>query len=391
MSEAIEKWRNTLKNEPNDLTANYSLGLSYANAGIRDQALEQFRKSIGIAPEIPEFHVNLAMALQDDGSLEVQSEGWIEAKNAIQNALRLDADFAEAKGLAYLFTGIELLESDPSLAQIEFQNGLECAPTLAILWGNLAHCCKQQGKNIEAIRSYKQAIRLCPTRVSYFASIANLLIEQIELEDALEATDEGLRLLETQPNIDSQTKAKLYDARANVKWRMGDSNEASLMSKNAIAHDPQNTEIIGRNTAYKTSFDSAAKEDFDFDLMSMELNPIWFAYFPFAFAAPPIAILFTGENKAKKFFINLILCCFFYVPGIIHALYCLYTRPNQQKTDRPPQKSSESSAQPTNEADIQAAIRAGRKLEAIKIYRSQTGASLAEGKRAIEEMMSKMG
>ncbi len=41
---------------------------------------------------------------------------------------------------------------------------------------------------------------------------------------------------------------------------------------------------------------------------------------------------------------------------------------------------------PVRSPEIQAALRRGNKIEAIKIYRELTGAGLAEAKRAIDEI-----
>ena len=35
---------------------------------------------------------------------------------------------------------------------------------------------------------------------------------------------------------------------------------------------------------------------------------------------PPLTV-FLKEGVGKHFFINIVLCLFFYVPGILHALY----------------------------------------------------------------------
>lgn len=46
---------------------------------------------------------------------------------------------------------------------------------------------------------------------------------------------------------------------------------------------------------------------------------------------------------------------------------------------------------PTLSPQIQAALRRGNKIEAIKIYRELTGVGLAEAKQAVENLESRLG
>ncbi|MBT2656629.1 YqaE/Pmp3 family membrane protein [Bacillus sp. ISL-18] len=54
-----------------------------------------------------------------------------------------------------------------------------------------------------------------------------------------------------------------------------------------------------------------------------------------AIVLPPVAVLLVG--KPFQAFINLVLCLFFYVPGIIHALFVV----NEKKADRRMKKQAE--------------------------------------------------
>ncbi|MBT2723060.1 YqaE/Pmp3 family membrane protein [Bacillus sp. ISL-46] len=54
-----------------------------------------------------------------------------------------------------------------------------------------------------------------------------------------------------------------------------------------------------------------------------------------AIVFPPVAVLMVG--KPIQALINLVLCLFFYVPGIIHALFVV----NEKKADRRMKKQAE--------------------------------------------------
>jgi uncharacterized membrane protein YqaE (UPF0057 family) len=40
-----------------------------------------------------------------------------------------------------------------------------------------------------------------------------------------------------------------------------------------------------------------------------------------AFFLPPLSVLLAGENCGMHFWLNILLCCLFWVPGILHALW----------------------------------------------------------------------
>ena len=64
------------------------------------------------------------------------------------------------------------------------------------------------------------------------------------------------------------------------------------------------------------------------------------------------------------------------------VLRALLTRGERHYDARPPQRPAE---QP-NEADVQAFLRDGRKIEAIKAYRALHGVDLVDAKEAVEQL-----
>lgn len=51
-----------------------------------------------------------------------------------------------------------------------------------------------------------------------------------------------------------------------------------------------------------------------------------------AFLLPPIAVLMCGKPLQALF--NIILCCVFWVPGIIHAFYVVNTHLMEKQTGK---------------------------------------------------------
>ena len=51
-----------------------------------------------------------------------------------------------------------------------------------------------------------------------------------------------------------------------------------------------------------------------------------------ALLLPPLAVLLCG--KPIQFLLNIVLCLFFWVPGIIHAILVVHEHLNDKRTDR---------------------------------------------------------
>nr|WP_272942552.1 YqaE/Pmp3 family membrane protein [Catenovulum agarivorans] len=48
-----------------------------------------------------------------------------------------------------------------------------------------------------------------------------------------------------------------------------------------------------------------------------------------AILLPPVAVLLLGRPMLAV--LNLVLCCFFYVPGIVHALFMVHSSKNDKR------------------------------------------------------------
>lgn len=51
-----------------------------------------------------------------------------------------------------------------------------------------------------------------------------------------------------------------------------------------------------------------------------------------AFLLPPVAVLMCG--KPFQFLLNIILCCIFWIPGIIHAFYVVNNHLIEKQTGK---------------------------------------------------------
>ena len=79
MSDRIRKIRELLRESPDDLMLNYSLGMEYASAGMHDDAVACFQVCIGLDDQYLPAHVEAAKALRSAGKLQAAREAFAEA------------------------------------------------------------------------------------------------------------------------------------------------------------------------------------------------------------------------------------------------------------------------------------------------------------------------
>ncbi len=116
--EAIQAYREALRINPANASANYNLGLALFRKGSLDEAIQAYREALRINPESTNTHTNLGLALYHKGSLD-------EAIQDYREALRINPRNA----LAHLNLGIALkdkgLASDAAAA---FEDFIKYAP-----------------------------------------------------------------------------------------------------------------------------------------------------------------------------------------------------------------------------------------------------------------------
>ena len=94
IAQALEKWRERLKQDPNSAEAHYAIGLTYLNGKLRDQAIDHLRQAAEIVPEVADIHYTLGIALFNDGDHTYEEEA--EAMREMGMAATLAPDFRDA-------------------------------------------------------------------------------------------------------------------------------------------------------------------------------------------------------------------------------------------------------------------------------------------------------
>src|SRR5262249_15959319 len=148
--EAAEQFRVVLAVAPNSPDAHYNLGRCDLRLNRQEEALAGFRTVIKLKPAFAEAYNNLGGALAGLGSGD-------EASTSFRGAARLKSDYAEPWfNLGFL----DMAESQPALAVIDFQKAVALEPRNASFHYRLGSALSQVGETKKAIEEMRIALRL---------------------------------------------------------------------------------------------------------------------------------------------------------------------------------------------------------------------------------------
>jgi uncharacterized Zn finger protein (UPF0148 family) len=95
INERIHEYRQALKNDRDDATAHYGLGVAYFNLGLLDESIEELSQASRIMPENPHIQTQLGVVLNELGHQrdpEFTNQAW----KRLERALMLDPDNEDA-------------------------------------------------------------------------------------------------------------------------------------------------------------------------------------------------------------------------------------------------------------------------------------------------------
>ena len=150
---------------------------------------QEYRQAVQLRPEKPEFHFDLARALDTD------AEGHREAINEYRQAIHQRPDYAEA----HRALGVDLchdttVKDHDQLALQEFREALELKPEYAEAHFQLANCLSASKDYGEAIPELREAVRLKPDEFRYHTFLGRCLFDRGDTEGAILEFREASRL-----------------------------------------------------------------------------------------------------------------------------------------------------------------------------------------------------
>lgn len=212
-NEAIRRW-------PGSSLGWKALGNLLLMQGRAADALAPLSKTVELAPEDAQAHLNLGNAL-----LELGRHGDAEA--SFRRALAAKPDYAQA----HCNLGIVLLElGDPEKAAASLRQALTSKPDLMVAHNNLGNALKELGRLEEAEASYRQALALNPDFAEAYSNLGNLFLERGRPGEAETSYRQALAL---KPDY-----AQAHIGLGDTLLRLGRLDDAIISYRKGIDLDP---------------------------------------------------------------------------------------------------------------------------------------------------------
>ncbi len=244
ISESVAKWRQRIKDDPENAEAHYALGLVYLNSKLRDAALHHLRKASLLAPEVADVHYNLALTLFNDGSYSHTSPENSEVIKEIDYTLRLAPSFKEAIAFKHFFLGRKLEEVDNALAIAEYTISVETCPDIAVFRNNLGGCYSNAQAYHQAETHLRRAIELDPQLTAAFTNLCLLMARTTRYHEGIGYGEKAI--LTMGPAASSPTHAAAHSNLGYCLWKSNRMTEALTHLKKSVALDPS-TDVFLEN------------------------------------------------------------------------------------------------------------------------------------------------
>ena len=222
----------------------YRLDLAEAlqGSGEYSASVDEWRAALRLHPQLPDAHYGLGVALGFLGLLE-------EAVEAYRGAVRLRPDHVRA--WSNLGVALHHLEC-PQEAIAAFQAGLKADPGAAALSINLGNVLQDAGELDAAIAAYRASLAQQPDLAVAHYNLGNLLKRQGRLVEAAAAYHAAIR---SQPG-----NADALHNLSSILREEGKIEEAISTARAAVAMDPQNS-LRQSNLLYTLQFHPGLTEE----------------------------------------------------------------------------------------------------------------------------------
>lgn len=176
-------WRYALEIGQESAVAHANLGAPLVDSNL-DEAFVHLRQAVALAPDFPDAHFNLAVALTRRGALA-------EAIDHYRYLLKLRPSFPDA----HYLLAIALYNTGQLEEAIQhYRQALQLKPADAIAHNGLGNALADRGQLAEAIEHYRQAIKINPTYAGAYFNLGIALADQGDLDDAARQYRTALQL-----------------------------------------------------------------------------------------------------------------------------------------------------------------------------------------------------
>lgn len=238
INQAMEKFRSILKEDKTNVNANYNLGIAYLNQGLLEPAIKHLRIATKNAPEIPEIHYNLAIALFNDGEGLTTQELINEFNKELEYAITLDTSFNEAIAFKHYFLGFKLQTVDWAEAAKEYKKATVLCPDVPVFYNNLGFALINSKQYTDAEIALLKSIKLDPNQVYAFSNLCHCYYLTNRFKEGLTTGEKAISNIKTSTNI--QIASYSYNNYSLCLYKSGQKEKAKENIKKAIAIWPQN-------------------------------------------------------------------------------------------------------------------------------------------------------
>jgi tetratricopeptide (TPR) repeat protein len=183
-TEAIEFFKKSLQVKPDVLDVLNNLAIAYIHNQEPSKAKEAYKRALLINPNHPFILNNLA-------TIEKDNKNFAEAERLFQKAICFKLDYVEAhNNLGMLYSVLARIEE----AIAKFQEALRHDPNWASAYNNLGNAYKDKGDRENAEEYFRKAIEKNPNFDDAYNNLGNILRGKVQLDEAKACFKKALEL-----------------------------------------------------------------------------------------------------------------------------------------------------------------------------------------------------
>jgi len=254
LAEAEAMYRQVLSENPDYAPALHMLGVLVSQRGQRDDGAQLVSRAIALAPNVPEFYINLARIELERGDGEA-------AAKAARGALALNPTHPLA--LTHLGNALKLAgHVEESLEP--YQRAISLRADFLPAMRGLADSYRRLGKHAEADQWLQRALQIRPDDAEALGAVAEELMRQKKYSEAADAFS---RLLAARPNHWGG-----YNGLGQALFELGRKEQAVAALEKAVALAPQEATPLA-NLGYAYAMMLRIDDAITALRKSLELNP----------------------------------------------------------------------------------------------------------------------
>ena len=238
---AVQAYKNSISIEPNLAVAQYELGTEYYKMGLKERSVEHYKLAIQVDPSIRRSFIDEAKKQYESGNME-------SAMASLDKTLSIDPENAEAH---FYYAEIQQKQSNPTEAIKHYEDAIRIDPNFVKAYMPIGDIYYSQGSVKEATSMYRKAMALDQSLEGYFFKEGSSLLALVEKQTTDREDAEKIRanLNLARINLEKHIIINPDDADANYKLAYsydmtGDKSNALKYYQKTIELDQSRTDVL---------------------------------------------------------------------------------------------------------------------------------------------------